>query len=120
LGKYKDAERNTRLYSSGGICARFERDNTGGWENGKSFDESWRGVFPHEAGKRITYPPPQARIELKEVGWTKGLELAKAARRDGLRLCNRVAQSPRDAEGEFRQELERGTDQEGESGCYRV
>jgi hypothetical protein len=26
--------------------------------------------------------PPQARRELKEVGWTKGLELAKVARRD--------------------------------------
>jgi hypothetical protein len=26
--------------------------------------------------------PPQARKELKEVGWTKGLELAKIARRD--------------------------------------
>jgi hypothetical protein len=27
--------------------------------------------------------PPQARRDLKEVGWTKGLELAKLARRDG-------------------------------------
>jgi hypothetical protein len=27
--------------------------------------------------------PPQARAELKQVGWTKGLELAKVARRDG-------------------------------------
>jgi hypothetical protein len=26
--------------------------------------------------------PPQARKELKEVGWTKGVELAKLARRD--------------------------------------
>jgi hypothetical protein len=26
--------------------------------------------------------PPQARKELKQVGWTKGLELAKLARRD--------------------------------------
>ncbi|MGA2859390.1 MAG: hypothetical protein ABSE40_21185 [Candidatus Sulfotelmatobacter sp.] len=26
--------------------------------------------------------PPQARKQLKEVGWTKGLELAKLARRD--------------------------------------
>jgi hypothetical protein len=29
------------------------------------------------------HPPPQARKNLKEVGWTKGLELAKVARRDG-------------------------------------
>ena len=27
--------------------------------------------------------PPQARRELKDVGWTKGIELAKVARRDG-------------------------------------
>jgi hypothetical protein len=27
--------------------------------------------------------PPQARKELKQVGWAKGLELAKLARRDG-------------------------------------
>ena len=27
--------------------------------------------------------PPQARKDLNEVGWTKGLELAKLARRDG-------------------------------------
>src|SRR6059036_476462 len=27
--------------------------------------------------------PPQVRRELKEVGWTKGVELAKLARRDG-------------------------------------
>jgi hypothetical protein len=27
--------------------------------------------------------PPQARKDLKQVGWTKGLELAKVARRDG-------------------------------------
>jgi hypothetical protein len=26
--------------------------------------------------------PPQARKELKDVGWTKGLELTKIARRD--------------------------------------
>jgi hypothetical protein len=27
--------------------------------------------------------PPQARKDLKEIGWTKGRELAKVARRDG-------------------------------------
>jgi hypothetical protein len=27
--------------------------------------------------------PPQARCELRDVGWTKGLELAKLTRRDG-------------------------------------
>ena len=41
--------------------------------------------------------PPQARKDLKEVGWTKGLELAKVARAEGqeFRLCNLVALGPR-------------------------
>jgi hypothetical protein len=30
--------------------------------------------------------PAQARKDLKEVGWTKGLELAKVARRDGQKF----------------------------------
>src|SRR2546429_8924602 len=30
--------------------------------------------------------PPEARRELKAIGWTKGLELAKLARRDGQRF----------------------------------
>jgi hypothetical protein len=30
--------------------------------------------------------PPQAKRELKEVGWTKGLELAKLARTEGQRF----------------------------------
>jgi hypothetical protein len=30
----------------------------------------------------LEHLPPQARKELREVGWTKGLELAKVARRD--------------------------------------
>jgi hypothetical protein len=34
-------------------------------------------MFIHE------HLPPQARKDLKELGWTKGLELAKVARRDG-------------------------------------
>jgi len=43
---------------------------------------------------------PQARKELKEVGWTKGVELAKLAKRDRQHFdCNLVAQSPRDAYG---------------------
>ena len=31
----------------------------------------------------LKFLPPQVRRELKEVGWTKGVELAKLARRDG-------------------------------------
>jgi len=55
----------------------------------KSFDEFLARRFPESRRKAYylmsihEHLPPQARRELKEVGWTKGLELAKVARRDG-------------------------------------
>jgi hypothetical protein len=53
--------------------------------------------------------PPQARKELKEVGWTKGLELAKVARRDGQEFdcatwLHKARSLPKD---QFKQEVER-------------
>jgi len=47
--------------------------------------------------------PPQARKQLKEVGWTKGLELAKLGKEGwaALRLCNLVAQSASPAKRGF-------------------
>ena len=74
-------------------------------ENLRSFDEFLERRFS-ESGRKAYYPmsihehlPPQARKALKQVGWTKGLELAKVAQgRAALRLCNLVAQGPRDAE----------------------
>jgi len=53
--------------------------------------------------------PPQARRELKEVGWTKGLELAKVARRDGQEFdcatwLHKARSMPKD---QFKQEVER-------------
>jgi hypothetical protein len=58
-------------------------------ENLKSFDEFLATRFP-ESRKKAYYLmsihehlPPQAGKNLREVGWTKGLELAKIARRDG-------------------------------------
>jgi hypothetical protein len=52
-------------------------------ENLKSFDVPGiekEGVLPDVYPRAL---PPQAWKDLKEVGWTKGLELAKLARRDG-------------------------------------
>src|ERR1700738_2738162 len=53
--------------------------------------------------------PPQARRELKEVGWTKGLELAKIARRDGQKFdcatwLHKARSLPKD---QFKREVER-------------
>ena len=58
-------------------------------ENLKSFDEFLKRRFPESRRKAYylmsihEHLPPQVRRELKQVGWTKGLELAKVARRDG-------------------------------------
>ena len=53
--------------------------------------------------------PPQARKELKEVGWTKGLELAKIARRDRQQFdcatwLHKAREMPKE---QFKQEVER-------------
>ena len=53
--------------------------------------------------------PPQVRRELKEVGWTKGLELAKLARSEGQAFdcaiwVNKAREMPTE---EFRREVER-------------
>jgi hypothetical protein len=53
--------------------------------------------------------PPQVRRELKEVGWTKGLELAKVARRDGQHFdcatwLHKAREMPKE---QFKQEVER-------------
>jgi hypothetical protein len=55
----------------------------------RSFDEFLERRFPESRRKAYylmsihEHLPPEARRELKSVGWTKGLELAKVARRDG-------------------------------------
>jgi hypothetical protein len=53
--------------------------------------------------------PPQARKELKEVGWTMGLELAKVARRDGQEFdcatwLHKARSLPKD---QFKREVEK-------------
>ena len=53
--------------------------------------------------------PPQARKELKEVEWTKGVELAKLARWDGQRFdratwMHKARQLPKD---EFKREVKK-------------
>jgi hypothetical protein len=51
----------------------------------------------------------EARRELKDVGWTKGLELAKVARRDGQGFdcatwLHKAREMPKE---EFKQEVEK-------------
>jgi hypothetical protein len=53
--------------------------------------------------------PPQAKKDLKEVAWTKGLELAKAARAEGQEFdcatwLNKAREMPKE---EFKREVEK-------------
>jgi len=84
-------------------------------ENLKSFDEFLARRFPESRRKAYylmsihEHLPPQARKDLKEVGWTKGLELAKLARRDGQHFdcatwLHKAREMPKE---DFRREVER-------------
>ena len=61
------------------------------------------------AGHIHEHLPPQARKQLKEVGWAKGIELAKLARRDGQHFdcatwLHKARQMPKE---DFRKEVEK-------------
>jgi hypothetical protein len=85
-------------------------------ENLKSFDEFLERRFPESRRKAYylmsihEHLPPQARRELKQVGWTKGLELAKLARRrDGQEFdcatwLHRAREMPKE---QFQREVEK-------------
>ncbi len=83
--------------------------------NLKSFDEFLERRFPESRRKAYylmsihEHLPPQARKDLKEVGWTKGLELAKVARAAGRDFdcatwLHKAREMPKE---EFKREVER-------------
>ena len=83
----KEAERDTRFVELGRYLCEVRAGQYWRLENLKSFDEFLERRFPESRRKAYylmsihEHLPPQARKELKEVGWVKGLELAKLARR---------------------------------------
>src|SRR3989441_4942746 len=83
----KEAERDTRFVELGRYLCEVRAGPYWRLENLKSFDDFLERRFPESRRKAYylmsihEHLPPQARRELKEVGWTKGLELAKLARR---------------------------------------
>ena len=87
----------------------------------KSFDEFLERRFPESRRKAYylmsihEHLPPQARRERKEVGWTKGLELAKLARAEGQRFdCTAwLHQAPVTAERGVQARGREGTDWAG-------
>jgi hypothetical protein len=82
------AERDTRFVDLGRYLCEVRAGQYWRLEKLQSFDEFLERRFPESRRKAYylmsihEHLPPQARRELKQVGWSKGLELAKVARRD--------------------------------------
>ena len=83
-----ETERDTHFVELGRYLCEVRAGQYWRLENLKSFDEFLERRFPESRRKAYylmsihEHLPPQVRRELREVGWTKGLELAKLARRD--------------------------------------
>ncbi|HET7441820.1 MAG TPA: hypothetical protein VFJ47_11010 [Terriglobales bacterium] len=84
-----DAERDTRFVELGRYLCEVRAGQYWRIEKLASFDDFLERRFPQSRRKAYylmsihEHLPPKARRELKQVGWTKGVELAKLARRDG-------------------------------------
>ena len=88
----KESERDTRFVELGRYLCEVRAGQYWRLENLKSFDEFLERRFPESRSKAYylmsihEHLPPQARKDLKEIGWTRGRELAKLARAEGQRF----------------------------------
>src|SRR5436305_3076801 len=82
-----EAERDTYFVELGRYLCEVRAGQYWRLENLKSFDEFLERRFPESRRKAYylmsihEHLPPEVKRELKQVGWSKGLELAKLARR---------------------------------------
>src|SRR5213075_2168765 len=111
----KEAEKDTRFVELGRYLCEVRSGQYWRVKNLKSCDEFLEKRFPESRRKAYylmsihEHLPPQVRKELREVGWTKGLELAKLARRDGQEFdcatwLHKASVMPKE---EFRREVEK-------------
>jgi hypothetical protein len=112
----KETEKDTRFVELGRYLCEVRAGQYWRLENVKSFDEFLERRFPESRRKAYylmsihEHLPPEVKRELKQVGWTKGLELAKLARRrDGQEFdcatwLHRAHVLPKE---EFRREVEK-------------
>jgi len=113
--RQRESERDTKFVELGCYLCEVRAGQYWKVENLRSFDDFLERRFPGSRRKAYylmsihEHLPPQARKQLKEVGWTKGLELAKLARRDGhdfdcATWLHRAREMPKE---EFKQEVEK-------------
>src|SRR5450432_4316384 len=111
----KEAERDTKFVELGRYLCEVRTGQYWRLENLKSFDHFLEMRFPESRRKAYylmsihEHLPPKARKQLQEVGWTKGLELAKVARRDGQEFdcatwLHKAREMPKE---EFKREVEK-------------
>jgi len=113
--KQKEAERDTRFVELGRYLCEVRAGQYWRVEKLASFDDFLGRRFPESRRKAYylmsihEHLPPQARKDLKDIGWTKGRELAKIARRDGQHFdcapwVHKARLMPRE---DFRREVEK-------------
>jgi hypothetical protein len=111
----RDTDRDIKFVELGRYLCEVRAGQYWRLENLKSFEDFLKTKFP-ESRRKAYYLmsiheqlPSQARQELKEVGWTKGVELAKVARRDGETFdCATWLQKARQMPKErFKEEVEK-------------
>ncbi len=111
----KDTERDTAFVELGRYLCEVREGQYWRLEKLKSFDEFLARRFPESRRKAYylmsihEHLPQQARRELKEIGWTKGLDLAKVARKDQKKFnCATWLHKARTlSKNQFRREVER-------------
>ncbi len=110
-----EAERDTRFVELGKYLCEVRAGQYWRLENLKSFDDFLERRFPESRRKAYylmsihEHLPPEARKDLKQVGWTKGLELAKVARSAGQEFdcatwLHKAREMPKE---EFKREVEK-------------
>ena len=83
----KELERDTHFVELGRYLCEVRAGQYWRVENLKSFDDFLERRFPESRRKAYylmsihEHLPPEVKRELKQVGWSKGLELPKLARR---------------------------------------
>lgn len=127
--KAVEHQKDTRFVELGRYLCEIRAGQYWRLEKLNSFDHFLEKRFPESRRKAYylmsihEHLPAQARKELKEVGWTKGLELAKLARRDRQEFdcatwLHKARGMPKD---QFRREVEKeltGTETEASELVY--
>jgi len=112
----KETEKDTKFVELGRYLCEVRAGQYWRMQKMKSFDEFLESRFPESRRKAYylmsihEHLPPEVKRELKQVGWTKGLELAKLARSresqdfDCATWLHRAKELPKE---QFRREVER-------------